>query len=75
MKKHNYIGRVLEYLMIIVNVRFSLLLKGLFLFLIVYTSIQIEVEAQDSFNDEAEVTSFAYDEIPVLVIVEGYKNF
>ena len=75
MKKHNYIGRVLEYLMIIVNVRLSLLLKGLFLFLILYSSIQFEVKAQDSFSDEKEVTSFAYDEIPVLVIVEGYENF
>jgi hypothetical protein len=75
MKKHNYIGRVLEYLMIIVKVRFSLLLKDLFLFLILYASIEVEAKAQDSYSDEAEVTSFVYDEFPVLVMVEGYRNF
>src|SRR4030043_302641 len=36
---------------------------------------QFEVKALDNFIDEEEVASFAYDEIPVLVIVEGYKKF
>jgi hypothetical protein len=75
MEKHDYIGNIIVYTMLIVQVRFSLLLKGLFLFLILSTLIQFEVKAQDSFIDENAVSAFAYDEIPVLVIVEGYKNF
>ncbi len=75
MKKHNCIGMVMNYTMLIVKVRFIILLKGLFLFLILYTSIQVEVKAQDIFVDEKDIFSFAYDDIPVLVIVEGYTNF
>jgi hypothetical protein len=75
MKKLNCIGIVIEYMMSIANVRFSLLLKVLVPLIALYMLPQFKLKALDNFIDEEEVASFAYDEIPVLVIVEGYKTF
>lgn len=75
MKKTNYIGMFIECCMLMVHIRFSLLLKGSFLLFLLCALPELEVKAQDSFVDDKAETSFMYDEIPVLVIVEGYKNF
>jgi hypothetical protein len=75
MKKRNCIGIGIVYRMLIVNVRFSLLLKVMSPLLILYTLPPFGIKAQDSFIDEDAIYAFAYDEIPVLVMVEGYKNF
>ena len=74
MKKCNFISKV-KCCMLIVHVRFSFLLKGLFLVLILFTLPEFEAKAKDNFIDEKGVPSIVYDGFPVHVIVEGYRNF
>jgi hypothetical protein len=75
MKRTNYIGKILEYQMLIVQIRFPVLLKSLFLLLFINSLTEPEGKSQDNFIDEKAVISFSYDELPVLVMVAGYKNF
>ena len=58
-----------------VHGRFSLLLKGSLLAIILCSFSAFNVKAQYKYTGEKEVIPFVYDEIPVLVIIEGYKNF
>jgi len=75
MKKRNFISKV-KCCMLIVHVRFSFLLKGLFLVLILFTLPEFEAKAHvDNFIAKNEVSAFAFDGFPVNVIVEGYNNF
>ena len=53
----------------------SFLWKGPMLFLILNTIPESEVKAQATFSDKADVPVFAFDEIPVRVMIEGYKIF
>lgn len=75
MKHANYIGKVIEYTMLIVQTRYCFLLKGLILAFILIILAEGEVKGQDIYRDENEVPAFSYDEIPVLVRIEGYGNF
>jgi hypothetical protein len=75
MKKSNYIGNDIGLCMLIAHFRFLSLIKGLFLVLIFFILLKSEVKAQDNYIDETGAIPFVYDEIPVLVIVEGYKSF
>jgi len=75
MKNSNYIGNAKEFCMLIADVRLSLFIKELFLLFIIITLLWSEVKAQDNYIDETAVIPFVYDEIPALVIVEGYKSF
>ena len=62
--------------MLIVHVRFSFLLKGLFLVLILFTLPEFEAKARDNFIDEKGVIlPLVYDGFSVHVIVEGYGIF
>ena len=61
--------------MLSVQVRFSLLLKALFLLLILAASSEFDVEAQEVPIDNKKDSSFVYDEFPVLFLVEGYGSF
>src|SRR5674476_544858 len=75
MKKRNFISKV-KCCMLIVHVRFSFLLKGLFLVLILFTLPQFEAKAEQApLIAKNEVSAFAFDGFPVNVIVEGYNNF
>jgi hypothetical protein len=66
MKAISYIGKVIEYAMLIVNNRLSFLHKSLLLW-VMFSSLPIyELKA---------VSAIAYDQIPILVMVEGYKEF
>lgn len=61
--------------MLIVPVRFSFLLKGLFLVLILFTLPEFEAKAaQAPLIAKNEVSAFAFDGFPVNVIVEGYNS-
>ena len=71
MQKFNYIDVVKEYTMLIVRGRLSTLI----LFLGLCTLPQLKVIAQDNFTDPNVGSSFSYDEIPVLVMLEGFKYF
>ena len=75
MKNHNYTGRIIRYRLLIEHVRFPFLLKALFLLIIACSLPESEIKAQASFIDGKKDPPFVYDETPVLVIVEGYKNF
>ena len=61
----------MEYTMLIVKVKFSLLV----LFPVLFILPLIEVRARDNLMNEKDMSSFFYDEIPVFVMVEGYKGF
>ncbi|MDP3441418.1 MAG: hypothetical protein Q8T08_01025, partial [Ignavibacteria bacterium] len=75
MKKCNFISKV-KCCMLIVHVRFSFLLKGLFLVLILCTLPEFEVKAaQATLIDENDVPAFSFDGFYVNVIVEEYRNF
>lgn len=51
------------------------MLKRLLLILSIFAFILSEPMAQDSFEHDDFDASFAYDDIPVLVLLEGYPNF
>jgi len=53
----------------------SFLWKGPLLFLILNTISEPDVKAQATLSDKADVPVFAFDEIPVRVMIEGYKIF
>lgn len=75
MKKPNNLEGFLIYIIIIVHIRFSFILRYLFLFLIFIAISQLDTKAQDSFSEETTELAFAFDDIPVLVMLEGYPNF
>jgi hypothetical protein len=75
MKRTNCIGDFSEYCMLIVQQKYQLLLNGMFLILLLFGFAEPEGRAQDNFIDEKPVISFSYDELPVLVMVEGFKSF
>jgi hypothetical protein len=55
--------------------RVSLLFKSLFLFSILLTLSEFNLQAQDNFAFKNEEPAFVYDEIPVLVMIEGAGTF
>jgi len=55
--------------------RFCFFIKVFFVSLILCISTEFEVKSQVNTLGEIEDTSFHYDEINVLVIIEGYGNF
>ena len=61
--------------MLIVHVRFPYLLKGLLLISIICALTEFDLKGHVNFIDEKEGPPFAYDEIPVRVMVEGYRTF
>jgi hypothetical protein len=75
MEKRNCIGIVMPYTMIIVKDWVALWLKKLFIILLLCCLPLFDIKAQASYAPEAEISAFSYDEIPVLVMVEGYKHF
>lgn len=75
MRGPNNIGKVTEYCMLIGRVRISVLLKVLLLLLSFSTLTITGIKAQDIYNPDKESTPFVYDEIPVILTVEGYGSF
>ena len=75
MKKNNYFSNVKADCMLIVHLRFSSLLKALFLLFLLFTIPESGIKAADHTIGDEEVLPLVFDEIPVRVIVEGYKNF
>jgi hypothetical protein len=75
MEKRNCIGIIVPYTMMIVKVWCAMSFKVFFIILLFYHLPQFDLNAQDSFNDKDADYAFTYDEIPVLVIVEGCRNF
>jgi hypothetical protein len=65
----------MAYKMIIAKVRYLFFPKTLLFFVLLVFFSLFQGNAQDSFLDDKAVSSFAYDEIPVMVMVEGYPNF
>jgi hypothetical protein len=75
MKKHNCIGIVMPYMMRIVKVWFALLLNALLIIPLLCVLPLFDIKAQEGYSAEMDISSFSYDEIPVLVMAEGYKHF
>lgn len=75
MKKRYYIGRVIKRRMLSVYVRFSFLLKGLFLISIFYNLPGFEIMARNIFINENEESSIIYDVVPVNITVVGVGEF
>jgi len=75
MKKDNYIGGVLAYCMSIVQFRMLLSFKYECLLLFLFTFSVIQLKAGEIPDGGNEANPFTYDEIPVRVVVEGYKMF
>ncbi len=75
MKKCNYISRVIAYCMLIVHFRLALVVKGFLLIGLLTAFYRINVKAAGNPIGDEDNTPLVYDEIPVRVIVEGYKNF
>lgn len=75
MQKPNYIGKIMPNRMYPGHISFPFLLKGLLLILIFCTLPGRKVKAQATLTDEADVPAFTFDEVPVRVMVEGYKLF
>jgi hypothetical protein len=61
--------------MSIIPVRFRFLLKGIFLLSILCTLTEFDVKGDVNITDNKGDPPFAYDQIPVRVMVEGYKTF
>ena len=62
----NYIGKLLCICRLIGKVMFSLMLVALSL---------SGVKGQATLGEKADVPAFAFDEVPVRVVIEGYKMF
>jgi hypothetical protein len=75
MNSNKYFGKFFTYCNAILHFSISLFTKGFLLSLLLVTVLDFELKAQDNYIDETGVTPFVYDQIPVLVLVEGYKNF
>lgn len=75
MKKLNYIGMVEKCCMIIGCIAFNSFSKSIAVLLILFALHKLEAKAQDNLIEEKVDASFAYDGIPVLVIVSEYKSF
>ena len=75
MKNTDYNGKVIEYRMVTGQVRFAFFIKVLFLLFVVCSLPGFKVKAQAMYTGGKNDPPFVYDETPVRVIVEGYKNF
>jgi hypothetical protein len=61
--------------MCIVHFRLPVLFKCLLLLLPLYSLFDLESRSQNNSIKEPEVTPFSYDEVSVLVMVDGFKYF
>jgi len=76
MKCPNYIGKVIECRMLMVHEWLSFLLKILCFLVLACSLPEYEIKAQAIFiDDKKDNPPFVYDETPVRVSVEGYKDF
>jgi len=75
MEKRNYIGKIIVYRMPIAHARYSYTKLCFFLLLALFYLSDFTAKAQDNFNDDIIDPPIVFDEIPVLVLVEGCKGF
>lgn len=73
MKKIKHIGKAILRCFLFAECRF--LFKCFFIVVLVNVISGFDVKAQDIYTNENEKLPFTYDEIPVLVMVEGAGNF
>lgn len=74
MNKDSYFG-IVKNRISIVNVKFSVLVRGLVLFFLLCALFECEVKSQVNYIVKKDVTPLGYDDFPVNVIVEGFGNF
>ncbi len=76
MKVYKYIGKVISGWLLFARSGSLLLSKSILLVILLCVLRGFEVKAQDMYMDESkEALPFTFDDIPVLVIVEGAGNF
>ncbi|NTW34101.1 MAG: hypothetical protein HGB12_16035, partial [Bacteroidetes bacterium] len=57
------------------NIRYTYALKCLFISVLLSFLIKSELVAQDLYIEEKPASSFVYDDLPVVVMVEGFGDF
>ena len=75
MKKTIYIGIVLKCCMLNWHLRSSIIFKTISILFILYVLSTFEVNAQDKLINKKEFPTLVYDDIPILVMIEGCGNF
>lgn len=75
MVSQNLIGNVKVYTMLFVRFRLQFFSKWILLSILSLVLPNSEVMAQDSYINEIEESSFTFDGVPVLVIVQGAESF
>lgn len=75
MKIQTDIGKRIPNRNFTLNGRFFGVIIRLAFFMLVFSFYSSELKAQDMYIDEKESNSFLYDEIPVLLVIEGVGNF
>jgi len=75
MNGHNSNSKIVEYCKVIVQKRSIISELGAYLLLLFFFTTQSEVKAQSGFSEKKEIVPFEYDEIPVMVIIEGHNRF
>ncbi len=75
MTKNNYIGRVMDYCIVIVQ-RILLFIFKVFVALLLLFALSVnQARAGEIYDGGNDAYPVAYDEIPVHVVVQGYKMF
>ena len=75
MKNPKSIGKLIFHFPLTGRKWCALWVKGLLLLLILLTFTKPELYGQATLKDEADAPSVTYDEIPVRLMIEGYKMF
>ena len=75
MKTASCTGRFMTCCALIARAGCLFLPKGFWLLFLSFALLHVGAEAQDHFIPERELAPFAYEEIPVRVVAEGYKIF
>ncbi len=75
MERTSYMSKFILRCYVLAGYSFSVLLKVFLVMTMVCVLSCFKAKAQDNFIDDSGVHPFTYDEIPVLVIIEGAGNF
>ena len=75
MKTPGYIGKVQVICRLTGSIIAVSLPKLFFLFILCFTFPDYESRAQATIGEKVDVPVFAYDEVPVRVLIDGYKMF
>lgn len=70
-----YIDKVMQSGLLIGTAGISVLHKGMFFMFIIFSLSDIQAKGQPTLSPSVEMPAFAYDEISVRVLIDGYRIF